>query len=203
MKHLKLVLTIFVCTLLYNNTFAQGNYVSKIAKYRDSIDAVFADSSGSILLKEDRVDFKGLDYFKIDEKWLVKAKFRRSHFSKAFEMQTSTKRLPVYKKYGKLIFHVGKQKVKLTVYQNVSLSESEEYKDYLFCPFRDKTAPAESYGGGRYLDLKKSALTKRCSVDFNLSYNPYCAYNYRYSCPIPPAENHLKVRIEAGIKKWH
>jgi uncharacterized protein len=203
MRYFKSILTIGITIMLCNHSFGQSNYVSNIAKYRDSIDIEFKDSSTSILLLEDRKDFDGLHYFSISESWVLNAKFRRAYFSRPFEMQTSTKRMPMYKKYGTLVFRVGDQKVKMIVYQNVALSESEGYKDYLFCPFRDETAPKESYGGGRYLDFKKQDLSRHCKIDFNMSYNPYCAYNYRYSCPIPPKKNHLKVRIEAGIKKWH
>jgi len=199
----KTLITTFILGLFSIHSWAQSNYEKKIIVHRDSINYVFADTSTSILLPEDIEGFKGLNYFDPDEKWLVQAKFRRSIFGRTFKMQTSTERLPVYKKYGVLIFYVNGKKVKLSVYQNVALSKKEEYKNYLFCPFRDLTAPDESYGGGRYIDLDKSKLSKRTSIDFNLSYNPYCAYNYKYSCPIPPRENHIDVRIEAGIKKWH
>lgn len=196
------VLFVSLCSIC-SGAFAQSDYQREIKEYRDSINAEFADTATSILLKEDIPAFKGLHYFPASEQWLVRAKFRKKIFRPSFEMQTSTERLPVYRKYGVLKFMVGDERVKLTVYQNVALTEKEGYEDYLFCPFRDLTAPEESYGGGRYLDFKMDDLSKDCLIDFNKSYNPYCAYNYKYSCPIPPKENHLNVRIEAGIKKWH
>ena len=79
------------------------------------------------------------------------------------------------------------------------LKKEKEYKDYLFLPFRDGTSRKESYGGGRFLDLKKPK-GKTIHIDFNLAYNPYCAYSHRYTCPIPPPENELTIEIKAGEK---
>ena len=86
----------------------------------------------------------------------------------------------------------------LYAYQNVVYSQKEEYKDHLFLPFTDKTNGFESYGGGRYIDLRIPA-TDSLLLDFNQSYNPYCAYTTGYNCPIPPKENALPIKIEVGI----
>ena len=68
----------------------------------------------------------------------------------------------------------------------------------LFIPFTDLTGGKTTYGGGRYLDVKATLSNKKVWVDFNLAYNPYCAYNVNFSCPIPPKQNHLPMAIEAG-----
>jgi uncharacterized protein (DUF1684 family) len=72
----------------------------------------------------------------------------------------------------------------------------------LFLPFTDLTSGVESYGGGRYIDMEVQK-GNTWTIDFNKGYNPYCAYNEKYSCPIPPAENDLKVEVKAGVKKYH
>jgi hypothetical protein len=72
----------------------------------------------------------------------------------------------------------------------------------LFIPFRDETCGKESYGGGRYIDCEIPASGDKVMIDFNKAYNPYCAYNHSYSCVIPPEENRLTVRIEAGEKAF-
>ncbi|MBP7982432.1 MAG: DUF1684 domain-containing protein, partial [Kaistella sp.] len=73
------------------------------------------------------------------------------------------------------------------------------YEDYLFLPFRDETNGKETYGGGKYIDLRIPDGNE-IVIDFNQSYQPYCAYNaYDYSCPIVPEENFLPLRIEAGV----
>jgi len=79
-----------------------------------------------------------------------------------------------------------------------------EYEALLFLPFNDTTNGADSYGGGRYIDLKiPSEESKTIRIDFNKSYNPYCAYNAKYSCPIPPKENDLPIAILAGVKAYN
>ena len=89
---------------------------------------------------------------------------------------------------------------KLTIFQSQDLIKKPEYEDYLFLPFGDLTNTKETYGGGKYLDLKIPKSDK-IILDFNQSYQPYCAYNaFDYNCPIVPKENKLKVRIEAGVK---
>ena len=156
------------------------------------------DINSGILTAEEIEKFRGLDYYDFDSKFQIKAVFKKQKGPK-FEMATSTERKPIYRKYGIITFNLDGKKLTLEVYQNIKLIKSKEYKNYLFVPFRDKTSGNESYGGGRYLDLKKQK-GNMWLIDFNLSYNPYCAYSYRYSCPIPPKANTLDVSIKAGEK---
>lgn len=186
----------------FQNLVFSQDYESKILTYRDSINEVFGDPEQSILKESDLQDFQGLHFYEVDEDFEVKAKFKRIRNGKTFKMKTSTDRLPTYRPYGLLKFKINGVKETLTVYQNIELSKNKEYSDYLFIPFTDLTSGDESYGGGRYLDIKISDLS-RATIDFNYCYNPYCAYNDTYSCPIPPSENHLEIAINAGVKKWH
>jgi len=117
-------------------------------------------------------------------------------------MKTSTKRLPEYVKYGELHFQIDGKKLKLNVYQNIELSKKPGHEDYLFLPFSDKTCGKGSYIGGRYIDMKIPKFDD-VLLDFNTAYNPYCAYNHKYSCPIVPLENDLDIAITAGVKKFH
>jgi uncharacterized protein (DUF1684 family) len=117
-------------------------------------------------------------------------------------MKTSTARLPEYIKYGELHFVIAGRKCKLNVYQNVELSKKPGYEDYLFLPFSDLTCGKESYIGGRYIDMRFPKYDT-VLIDFNTAYNPYCAYNHKYSCPIVPLENDLAIEILAGVKKFH
>lgn len=81
----------------------------------------------------------------------------------------------------------------------LSLTKKSGFNDYLFLPFRDETNSKETYGGGKYMDLR---IPKNDVIilDFNQSYHPFCAYNaYDYNCPIVPEENKLPIRIEAGV----
>jgi len=169
---------------------------------REQINTRFGDPEKSILNQEDQQTFHGLHFYSIDSSYRVEAKFKRRR-GRPFEMQTSTSRLPVYKKYGVLKFSINGEKCKLYVYKPVKPKGDTTVIDYVFCPFKDATNRDSTYGGGRYLDFQIDDLARKMYVDFNTCYNPYCAYNTRYSCPIPPHENWLAVRIDAGVKKWH
>ena len=107
-------------------------------------------------------------------------------------MQTSTGDEAEYLRWARIRFTVGGDEAQLTVYRDPS---SGGY----FLPFQDANAGGETYGAGRYLDLE-ARDDGRLHVDFNYAYNPYCAYNERWSCPLPPAENRLTVALRAGEK---
>ena len=171
-------------------------YQTKVKNYQDSLSAVYLSGMNGVLAKEDINPLNKLKYFTPNEDFKVQATFEKIHNGEKFQMITSTDRLPEYTPYGKYNFALNGQNLSLTLYFN------EENPVSLFCPFKDLTNGLESYGAGRYLDFAISD-TINPIIDFNYCYNPYCAYNARYSCPIPPAENHLNVRIEAGVKKWH
>ena len=181
---------------------AQNNYESNIQHFRDSLNTHFKTDAHSPLDSTDKSGFVALTYYGIDSNYRVPFRFERKKRGKRFLMKTTTDRLPEYKVYGTLHFEIQGQLLHLTVYQNIALSKTKAYKDYLFCPFKDLTNGNETYGGGRYLDFRIGDLQKGM-IDFNLCYNPYCAYNHRYSCPIPPEENHLKIPINAGVRDWN
>lgn len=198
------VKTILLLTaLLANLTFlGQESWQEAVQKERDERNAEFADPERTILTDADLEHFSGLHYFPIEEKYRVKAKVKKIKKGKTFQMKTSTDRLPLYKPYALLTFEIDGEIRNLTVYQNIELTKNPDYADYLFIPFTDDTSGNESYGGGRYIDLRIDDL-KTGIIDFNRAYNPYCAYNSKYSCPIPPSENALDIPIEAGVKKFH
>ena len=166
--------------------------------FRQALNAEFANPDESPLTDEDLKTFTQLPFYPIDTNFCVTAHFIRID-AEPFEMTTTTARKPVYKVYGKATFVLDGDTLVLTIYQNQKLIERPEYADYLFLPFKDLTNGEGSYPGGRYIDLRIPD-SDTLVIDFNKAYNPYCAYNYKYSCPIPPKENALQVRIEAGVK---
>lgn len=161
----------------------------------------FADKKTTPLTKKDFKKFSSLDFFPIDSSFRIKAKFELNENPKFFEMQTTTDRKPIYKTYGVATFELEEKIHQLQIYQIQELIKKPGFENYLFIPFMDKTNGNESYGGGRYLDLEIPAKDI-IILDFNKAYNPYCAYNYEYSCPIPPPENHLRIAIKAGAKTF-
>lgn len=196
------VILLLVFVVSTGHSFAQSDYLDMMQHYRDSINKEFGDPELSILEEGDVKDFKGLDFFRVDEKFVVKAKVEKIVDGEVFEMTTSTERRPQYKPAVKLKFEIDGTPQELTAYQSVKLSQNIEYKNYLFLPFTDETNGNESYGGGRYLELDASDFTDFAEIDFNKCYNPYCSYNGKYSCPVPPKENSLSVKIEAGVKAY-
>ncbi len=178
-----------------------GDYAKGLRKERAKKDKHFRRDDDSPIPAAERRAFRGLHYYPADAAYKVTATFVRDSSQAPFKMKTSTSRLPEYRKYGELHFELGGKSLVLTVYQNLELIKQEKYRDYLFIPFTDETNGHASYGGGRYLDFRIPA-TPRVTLDFNLAYNPYCAYGGAYSCPIPPAENALPLAVEAGEKTY-
>lgn len=168
-------------------------------EFQREINSEYKDASKSPLKEKDLKSFKSLDFFKFDSAYVVEAKFNRALDEKPFKMKTTTDRLPEYVKYGEISFELKGQPFKLNIYQNQDLTKKEGYEDYLFLPFLDDTNGDESYGGGRYIDLRIPE-GETLMVDFNSAYNPYCAYNEKYSCPIVPRVNYLETEVRAGVK---
>lgn len=193
------------CLLLFvvPMAFGQDKFdPSSIEAFQNEMNTSFATAGKSPLMEEDRKVFKSLDFFPIEEKFAVVATFIKSKKQKSFEMKTTTDRKPLYVKYGELHFEIDGKPFKLDVFKNLDLSKKKGYKDYLFLPFSDLTSGKESYIGGRYIDMRIPKGDK-VLIDFNKAYNPYCAYNPEYSCPIVPLQNDLMIEIKAGVKKFH
>jgi uncharacterized protein (DUF1684 family) len=194
----KILTTFFVLSSLF--TFSQQEVTAEA--FQKNLNEEFADAEKSPLTEEDRTTFKGLDFFPIDANFKVEATFTKSKNEKSFEMKTTTDRKPMYVKYGEISFKVNGEIFKLNIYQNLELMKRKGFKNHLFLPFSDLTSGNESYIGGRYIDLE-IPKGKTMTIDFNQAYNPYCAYNYKYSCPLVPLENDLATHIKAGVKKFH
>lgn len=169
--------------------------------FQKNLNSEFKDASKSPLKKKDRDNFKGLDFFTVDSAFVVQAVFKRTPDEQPFKMKTTTDRLPEYVKYGEISFEIENETFQLNVFQNLDLVKKEGFEDYLFLPFLDDTNGDETYGGGRYIDLRIPD-SERMVIDFNTAYNPYCAYNEKYSCPIVPRDNYIGVAIKAGVKNF-
>lgn len=168
-------------------------------EFQKEQNAKFKDATTSPLKDKDRKNFEGLDFFKFDSTYVVEAILKRTPNSEWFNMKTTTNRVSKERVYGVLSFKLNGNDYQLNIYQGENLLTEEGYEDYLFLPFLDETNGFESYGGGRYIDARIPEGDMMI-IDFNESYNPLCAYNDKYSCPIVPRENYLKTRIEAGVK---
>lgn len=171
----------------------------EIENFQKNLDKEYLDPKETPLRGDNFKNFKKHPFFPIDMKYRVTAKFVKTENAQPFELPTSSGKTKAYKEYGKATFKLDGELYTLTLYQSLALIKQEKYKNDLFLPFRDATNEKETYGGGKYLDLK---IPKGDTIvlDFNQSYHPYCAYNaYDYNCPIVPEENKLPVEIRAGV----
>lgn len=169
--------------------------MSELTDFRQVKDDFFKNDSQSPLDFSQKKTFAGLHYYPENPSLRFDLSLEKTEAAERIIMATSTGDEQEYMHIGQIRFAVQGKEALLQVYI------SETAGDY-FIPFVDATAPAETYGAGRYLepgDLGGGHL----HVDFNLAYNPYCAYNDSWSCPLPPGANRITVRIEAGEKKYH
>ena len=173
-------------------------------EYQQTLNASFKDATSSPLKKKDLKNFKGLDFFPVDSSFIVLSTFTKIENSPIFKMPTNTGREPFYKEYGLLNFTIKGKDFQLTLYQDQDETLDEKYKDDLFLPFSDATSGNETYGAGRYINLKTTDINPDGTfiLNFNNSYNPYCAYNEKFSCPLTPRKNHLNIEIKAGVKNF-
>ncbi len=174
------------------------NYMKSIENERKGTNIKFMYTDESPLAPYQRKGFRGLDYFPVDKKYRVEAILVKDSVQKTIVMKTSTSRAPEYIKYGIVKFEIDTFHLGLSVFQYTKLLDQPNQERHLFIPFRDETTSLETYGGGRYIDSEIPEEGNVLILDFNKAYNPYCAYNHKYSCVLPPDENQLPVRIEAG-----
>jgi uncharacterized protein (DUF1684 family) len=175
----------------------KAQYIKAVETQRAMKDRQFRSGRNSPLTVDQMRDFRQLSYFPIDPGYRVPARFVANSEPHLFAIQTSTGEERVYVRVGRLEFQLAGRNLTLMTYQSEEEVRMKGKGGHLFVPFTDKTSGRHSYGGGRYLDIGWPQ-GETTIIDFNLAYNPYCAYNHNYSCPIPPRENSLPVAILAG-----
>jgi uncharacterized protein len=164
--------------------------MTQLNRFRKQKDVFYAKDPQSPLTHEQKHNFKGLHYFPENPDLKLEVTVEEFPQKETVTMQTSTGDIQTYQRFGRFRFTVDGQEADLTIY-----SSDHDF----FLPFADALAGKETYGAGRYLE-PQSLGKGRYLIDFNYAYNPYCAYNERWSCPIPPAENRIKVPVRAGEK---
>ena len=169
-----------------------AEYVKSVEDGRKNKDKMFREDSSSPVPPAARAQFTGLSYYSVDINYRAERTAKRYAKEETVEMLTSQGTLKTYTRYAYIDVIIGGQPARLTIY-----SLNKDGKIHYFLPFKDATNGSETYPAGRYLEVE---IEKdwRTVVDFNQAYNPYCAYNHDYACPIPPPENHLKIPIKAG-----
>ena len=196
-----LVVLVIIITVL-SSCKEQKRYIPNLTEFQKELNSSFKDVTKSPLLKNDRQDFISLDFFDFDSSYVVKAVLIPYIEDSIFDMKTNTDRMHSYNKYGKIKFNLDDSYFELNVYEDQELTNEQNNIDELFLPFYDNTNGITTYSGGRYIDLKASK-DSIISIDFNKAYNPYCVYNYKFSCPIVPSENNIGLEVKAGVKDYN
>ncbi|PCJ98434.1 MAG: hypothetical protein COA50_02720 [Flavobacteriaceae bacterium] len=211
MKYVYLLLLLSIISCKDGKKYHDANVVERttntsqklnaIVKFQNELNEEFRDPEKSPLPDRYRKKFDGLNFYPADTNYVITAKFVRTPEALPFFMPTSTGRKSEETVYGIAHFSLNGITHQLEVYQNKELMLEEKYKDYLFLPFLDETNGEETYGGGRYIDLSIPEGDS-IQIDFNKAYNPYCAYNKKYSCPIVPRVNSLDIKVMVGVKQF-
>jgi uncharacterized protein (DUF1684 family) len=170
-----------------------GGSMTELEKFRLEKDEFYREHPQSPLSRHQKKVFHGLKYFPENPGLRIEVKVDEFERKEEISMQTSTGDIQLYEKFGSFHFMVDGKQVTLTVYRG---------ENGYFLPFVDALAGKQTYPAGRYLEPEPMS-GGRFHIDFNLAYNPYCAYNEMWSCPIAPAENRLLVEIRAGEKLFH
>ena len=174
-----------------------AQFEKEVLSLRVDKDSFFRNDIDSPIPPGERSRFRGLKYFPPDEGYRISSKLERFDSPKPIMIATSTGTRQAYLRYGALVFKIEERSLRLIVYK----SAEDPYARSLFVPFSDETSGRETYESGRYLDLEEQGGDDY-ELDFNMAYNPYCAYSEEYTCPIPPVENKLPVKILAGEKNY-
>ncbi|MDP2527041.1 DUF1684 domain-containing protein [Maribacter dokdonensis] len=182
-------------------SITKSDKLADILLFQEELNAEFKNPESSPLPDRFRINFESLDFFEPDTNYIVEAELVRTPEALPFSMPTTTGRESTEVVYGIAKFTLNGKDHKLEIYQSPELITQAEYEDYLFLPFTDNTNGEETYGGGRYLDLRIPKGNK-IILNFNKAYNPYCAYNKKFSCPIVPKVNNLDTEIKVGVKAF-
>ncbi len=195
-------LSVFGCILIIICACKeQKHYHNETTPFQKKMNATYKDVTTSPLKPKDLEVFEGLDFFDFDSTYVVKGVLTPTPNSEWFQMPTTTSRVSKERIYGVVTFRLLGELYRLNLYQGEATMTTKGFEDYLFLPFLDATNGFETYGGGRYIDTK-IPQGDTLILDFNTAYNPYCAYNENYSCPVVPRANYLKVKVKAGVKAF-
>jgi hypothetical protein len=178
----------------HGRTDENGAWREELLAHREEKDRFFAEHRQSPIPDDEREAFDGLGYYDPDPACRVEATVEPVESDETFEMEMTAGQPVEYERIARLEFDLDGPR-ELYAYRRPGEEGS------LFVPFRDATAPEETYGAGRYMEFEVDGRIEDASavtLDFNLAYFPFCAYNDAFACPLPPAENHLDVRVEAG-----
>jgi uncharacterized protein len=178
----------------------EKQYIKDVQQFRQEKDNYMRDDPDSPFNQDSLVEFAPLKYYNINSSFVFKNKMVE-YPQKDTVIVFGTKGEPrKVLRYGYINFDYLKNKYKVNIYKGMT-SSGEQYSSIWFT---DKTTGSDTYGVGRYIDFDINPDSNYVyTVDFNMAYNPYCAYSSKYSCAIPTKEDYIDIAITAGEKKFH
>lgn len=197
---LLLVVVVVIISIIYSFQGSQDEtaYRKEIEEEREEKDRFMRTSPESPFAKSPE-EYKGLNYYPPDIRYRIIADLQPIKEKKAVVLTTNDGKEQRYIEYAYATFNLDGVTNKLLILEIADMGPS---RGKLFLAFGDETSAVETYGAGRYLDVTKTPGSSTITLDFNLAYNPYCAYDDGYTCPLPPRENILTIPIKAGEKTY-
>ena len=196
-----LAVVVLVITVFYSFQGSQDEpaYIQEIEKDREEKDRFMRTSPESPFAAAPE-DYKGLEYYPPDIKYRIIANLEPIQQKKTVILSTNDGKEQRYIEYAYADFKIDGVENRLLI---LEIADMGPFRGKLFLAFGDETSARETYGAGRYLDVTKNPGSNTIKLDFNLAYNPYCAYNDSFTCPLPPRQNILTIPIKAGEKLYH
>lgn len=193
------VLVVIGLAVFYTMTGTESPevYLEKIEKERERQYKFIKFNIDSPLTEEQKKNFKELDFYTIDPSYKVRAKMVELEEKKMVELPMTDGSVEKYLKHSFAEFDLNGKPQKLLLLQSMKEADKRNF----FLAFADGTSGQETYGGGRYINLRQDGKNS-ITIDFNLAYNPYCAYNPDFACPLPPKENIMQIPIPVGEKDY-
>ncbi|HEY7640415.1 MAG TPA: DUF1684 domain-containing protein [Steroidobacteraceae bacterium] len=185
--------------LLLSSVAAEASCLDTLAAHRAQTEADYLKSDDSPFDQALRARFAGFAYFAGDAAYCVDASFAPAAGEKQFDMAAFNGKSIPFRKYGVFRFKLGGAERSLTAYQRMDLPPEE--RTSVLIPFQDRSNGHGTYGGGRYLELELP-IGAHTTLDFNRAFNPLCAYDAKFTCPMPPPENRLTIAVSAGEKAY-
>lgn len=176
------------------------SYKAQVKRHRFEKDKHFKYADKSPLTDKQQMGFRSLDYFPVHKAYRLTANVERIANPDTVSMAYTNGEKKQYSKFAKLNFELQDKEHTIFAYRNLETNKKEA--NQVFIPFYDRTNEHSTYGGGRYLDIESFGEGDTTILDFNKAYNPYCAYNEEFACPIPPDENRLDAIVKAGEKQF-
>ena len=200
LTYLKMIIFLFLIGCGKNYTPEQKAYIAKIEKEREAKNEWMENDDSSPFNKKGKVEFHDLNYFKVDPSFVFRSLLYEYEPKDTVTIYGTKGEPRETIRYGYVVITYQNKQYKINVYQGTTAGGETYYSIW----FTDKTTNNESYGVGRYIDFEKVDDAEHLyKIDFNLTYNPYCAYSPDYSCAIPTKEDFIQIEIQTGEKKFH